>query len=213
MSISLQTLACGPMDNRTYLLTDQPGGETIVVDPGFDCEAILRAMKGKSPVGLLLTHAHFDHMDLIDKLRTLWGVPLWVSCEDSGALCDSTRNGNALFTGRDVTYAPAERTFSQGDKIPLGASFLTVYHTPGHTPGSCCFAVPGANESWLLTGDTLFRGSVGRTDLPGGSMTQMMESVNRLRVLGQAHPDWIVCPGHGAQSTLAQELAANPYFQ
>ena len=85
MPIHLTAITCGHMDNRTYLLTDVQSQKTIIVDPGFDPNRILTAMQGKTPEALLLTHAHFDHMNLIDMLRTLWNVPLWVHKEDSDA--------------------------------------------------------------------------------------------------------------------------------
>ena len=213
MPIHLTALTCGHMDNRTYLLTDVQSQKTIIVDPGFDPNRILTAMQGKTPEALLLTHAHFDHMNLIDMLRTLWNVPLWVHIADSDALQDGERNVSRLFLGHNQTYKPAEHTFVQQDTIPLENEWITVIHTPGHTPGSCCFFVETKQGPALLTGDTLLHDSIGRTDFAGGSMTQMMQSVQKLKALGKQHGDWMLYPGHGNADTFANQLITNPYLR
>lgn len=190
-----------------YLILDECEEHALVLDPSVDPQAIVAA-RGKSlpPMeGILLSHAHFDHMLRVDEWRAATGAPLSVHKADAAALGDGEKNAYRLFAGRDGGTAPAERLLSVGDTVRVGDEQLTVLHTPGHTPGSVCFFAPGI----LLSGDTLFAGDVGRADLPGGRASDLMAS---LRTLAALPPETKVYPGHGPATTIEREKKHNPYI-
>jgi len=182
------TSAClGPLQTNTYLVETQD--RRILVDPAEDSDA-LRAFVGPRPVDLIIdTHGHFDHTG------GNWaydGVDVRIH-EDDLRFLDQAYPGH-----------PAIREFlREGEDIVAG---VTVLHTPGHSPGSICLI----GEGILIAGDLLFAGSIGRTDLPGGSMAQMWSSLKRIVALPG---DYIVYPGHGPQTTLDAERRSNPFLQ
>ena len=183
----------GDYQTNCFLIWDDDA--CIVIDPGYpgpDLDALLTRTP-VPPQAILLTHAHFDHVGAAEQLRAE-GAALYVHPAE-----------------RDLPHALAPLDFSgalplsDGDQITAGTLSLRVIHTPGHTPGSCCFLT----GSLLLSGDTLFAGSCGRMDL-GGSETDMMASLKRLHDLPD---DYTVLPGHGPATTLSRERARNPWMR
>ena len=180
-------------------------GRAYIVDPGSEGERIagLLAKKGLEPAAILLTHAHFDHISGIPALqRTFPGLPVYVHPGDTPMFGHpfNQMGGEYASIGvpeniRDVADLPAE--------LPG----VTVLHTPGHTPGGVCYHF--AADKLLLSGDTLFAGSIGRTDFPGGSMARMMDSLRSLMTLPD---DTLVIPGHGGHTTIEDERRTNPYL-
>lgn len=192
-----------------YIVTDAAESACVVVDPSVDVHTVFR-QRGKTlpPLAaILLTHAHFDHMLALDDWRNMTGAPLLLHTLDAPALADPEKNVYRLFLHKDVTAAPAERLLSEGDTVRVGDEALTVWHTPGHTPGSVVFAAPGI----LLTGDTLFAGDIGRTDLPGGNATEMRASLACLS--RRANDTDRIYPGHGGSTTFAFEKLRIPYLK
>ena len=187
-----------------WLLTTEDG-HAAVIDPSAAAPVILRAVREAFPDGdglldaILLTHGHFDHITAVDALRqAMPGVPVCIHAADASMLTDGTRNASALFFGTEDTYAPADRLLQEGDSIRLGGETLTVLHTPGHSPGSVCYLDAAGGR--LFTGDTLFAPGYGRTDLPGGSWSDLVRSLRRLLHLpGNLH----VYPGHGGDTELS----------
>ncbi len=178
-------------------------GLAWIVDPGQDGERItdLLARKGLVPAAILLTHAHFDHICAIPALKQAYpDLPVFAGAEDM-----------VMFAHPFNQYPPEYPSFPRPDGLKdvdtLGLDWLEVIHTPGHTPGGVCYYAPG--EGLLLSGDTLFAGSVGRTDFPGGSMATLVESLKKLTALPD---DTLVIPGHGPHTTIAQEKRSNPYL-
>ncbi len=192
--------------SNAYLVTDAGETAAILVDPSLS-PAALRKERGRPlpPItAVLLTHVHFDHMLAVDAFRAE-GIPLFVGAPDALALDDGEKNAYRLFYGVDRGTGPAERLLSEGDRISVGGEGLSVLMTPGHTPGSLCLYAPGI----LLAGDTLFAGSIGRNDLPGGDGAALMRSLKRLARL----PDeTTVYPGHGPVTSIAREKQYNPYL-
>lgn len=185
----IETLTLGQLAENCYILREREGAPAVVIDPGDDEDALRRALGQGQIAGILVTHAHFDH---ILGLPALKGVPVWVHALDAAAMTDETLNCARLM-GR-TTRIPATHAFGEGDVITLAGLDFTVLHTPGHTPGSVCFAC----GDHLFTGDTLFVGGYGRTDLPGGDWDQMRSSLKRLMGLHGLH----IHPGHGEEGML-----------
>lgn len=189
----------GPLGVNCCLLGDEAAGTGAVVDPGGSVDLLWREMaaSGLKFDKILLTHGHFDHTGAVEELRrALGGAPVYLHAADA-ALLGADRLFPAL--GETVPYG-------EGDTVTVGGLAFSVLHTPGHTPGS----VTLAGEGLLLTGDTLFAGSMGRTDFPGGSGRAMAASLRRLGELAGA---WRVVPGHGEETTLDREREHNPYLR
>lgn len=190
---------------NTYLIVS--GGEAFVVDPAVSVEKITNAAAEKGAVlkGILLTHGHFDHTVALDTLRRALSIEAYIHVGDAEMLTDGRKNAYYDFYGKESKYAPAENLLRDGDIIPIADETLTVIHTPGHTKGSVCFL----GDGFLVTGDTLFADSIGRTDLWSGSVTSMSASLDRLRALPQ---NMKIYPGHGAPAILGGALDNSAYF-
>ncbi len=177
-------------------------GNTAVIDPGDEAERILAHAREFSLTvrAVLLTHAHFDHMGAAAALQRATGAPLYVHEADARGLCDPR------YSVLPVGDPPhADRLLQDGDTVTVGSLTFTVLHTPGHTTGSVCYRC----ENVLFAGDTLFAGSIGRTDFAGGDMTAMRQSLRRLSEL----PDELsVVPGHGEETTIGYEKQTNPFM-
>ena len=197
--MKISVLQVGPIGTNCYLLEDESTNAAAVIDPGGEGARILDRAKadGVEIKLILLTHAHFDHTGGVDELcRALPGVPVYLHPADAQLL------GTQVFPAIGVDTVP----YGEGDTLTLGSLTISVLHTPGHTPGGVCLQV----EDALFTGDTLFQGSMGRTDFPGGSYEQLMASLKRL---GQLPGDYHVFPGHMGASTLETERKTNYYMR
>ena len=195
--LSLHTLPLGAYQTNCYILHQEDSSSCVVIDPGYTPEVILDFLAGKGLTleAILLTHGHFDHVGGVRDLAAETGCRVWLNPDDL-SMPPKLTAGPLYYTD----------TYSEGDTIsPAGISFQ-VLSTPGHTPGSVCLIA----EDFLFSGDTLFAGSCGRTDLPGGSTRAIRESLRRLAALPQ---DYSVHPGHGESTTLAWEKQYNPYMR
>lgn len=190
-----------------YLIMDDSEAHALVLDPSVDFHTVLRQRGKALPTveGIFLSHAHFDHMLAVDDWREKTGAPLAVHEADGAALGNGEANAYRLFMGRDGGTQPAERLLCENDTVCVGNERLTVLHTPGHTPGCICLYTPGI----LLSGDTLFDGCIGRSDLPGGQPSALMAS---LRALAKLPGETKVYPGHGPATTIEREKKYNPYI-
>lgn len=194
-------------ESNCFLVTDDEESAALIIDPSIPIRQLSRERGKLLPpiVGILLTHAHFDHMLAVNEWREKTGAPLLIHAADAPALSDSEKNVYRLFMGTDGGTDPAERLLAEGDVIVCGKEELRVLSTPGHTPGSICLLADGT----LITGDTLFAHSIGRTDLPGGDGHVMQKTLRRLKSMAG---DLTVYPGHGPCTTLSHEKQYNPYF-
>lgn len=204
-----ELLAVGPLQCNCSVIGDESTREAMVIDPGDDIENVV-ALINKHQLKvkhIVITHAHIDHVGGAMKLRARTGAPILLN-----------QNDNALLKMLDVQAAwvgmrpPGEvkitGTIGHADTLRTGDLSCTVLHTPGHTEGSVCLYFPA--EKKLLAGDTLFAGSIGRTDLPGGSFEKIIDSLHeRVLVLPE---DTVVIPGHGPNTTIGEERVSNPFL-
>ena len=210
----------GSFQTNCYVVAPAAGESCIVVDPGQDAveplEELLREHR-LTPVAVLLTHGHFDHTLSVAPVCDGHDVPAWIHPGDREMLADpmkglSPQAQTQLFGGRIAYREPSEvRVLEDGAQLDLAGLTLTVDHTPGHTPGSAVFRSPVNEVEVLIAGDTLFAGSIGRTDLPGGDIGQMMTSLrDKLLTLDDST---VVLPGHGPSTTIGRERVSNPFLQ
>ncbi len=195
--IRIVTVPVGFLQANCYLVFDG-AGNAAVIDPGDRASLILDQIAANRlrVHALLLTHAHFDHMLAAQEIHAATGAPVMLHRADVPTLADPKRNLTpATRTDRIPT---ADRLLDDGDTVTIGSFTLTALHTPGHTPGGCCYYGAGV----LFSGDTLFPGSFGRLDLPGGDRRAMIASLRRLAAL---EGDFRVLPGHGGETLLSTE--------
>ncbi len=221
----VERLVLGELATNTWVVSDDHEGPAVVIDPAgspSDAARIIAAAAGRPIVFVVLTHAHFDHLGSARALLETTGSTLAVHETDAprvvSAAADGT--GGALF-GFSDTAPPADRLLVEGDLIEAGDLRLKVWLTPGHTEGSISLiatdesrdeatsSTPSSSAGHLFSGDTLFAGSVGRTDFPGGDARALQRSIARLASLPD---DTAVHPGHGPDTTIGRERRVNPFF-
>ena len=210
--------AAGPWGTNCWVMATGPGQECLVVDPGMDSlpqlQEILSEQRLK-PVAVLLTHGHMDHMWSVTPCADGYGIPAYIHSADRRLLANpelgvSAQAAEMIRAMGGEFVEPASVVELTGDtQLSLAGLSLLAQPAPGHTPGSVAFTV-AADLPRMFSGDLLFRGSVGRTDLPGGSPADMAESLRR--VVGGADPHTLVHCGHGPDTSVADELAGNPFL-
>jgi glyoxylase-like metal-dependent hydrolase (beta-lactamase superfamily II) len=209
----------GAFQANCYLVAAGEGEPCVIVDPGQDAvEPITEALRKHrlSPVAALLTHGHFDHVYSVTPICDGNDIAAWIHPEDREMLNDPMKGissqGAAFFGGRLEMREPAEvRELTDGAALDLAGLTLTVAHTPGHTRGSVVFHTALEEGGRVMfAGDTLFAGSIGRTDLPGGDMRTMTETL-RTKIL-PLDDETVVLPGHGNSTTIGRERASNPFL-
>lgn len=208
MSLNIKSFCLGALANNGYLIWDEGTAEAFVVDPPMGSEVIAAFVRnsGLNLTKILNTHGHFDHMAGNSLLKDFFGARLYIHKNDLELLLGGA--SHADFFGFDIEQSPAPDGFlSEGDILPIGKFELFVMETPGHTSGGVSFLAGNS----LFSGDTLFEGSIGRSDLEGGNFEQLLDSIkNKLFTLPA---DTIVYPGHGPQTTIGREAGFNPYLK
>jgi hydroxyacylglutathione hydrolase len=205
------TILVGPLACNCSILVDEGTREAVVVDPGDEAPKILAALKraGATAVFLLHTHAHFDHIGASGDLQRATDAPICLHPDDR-FLYDQLPDQGRMFGFSFETPAAVNRWIADGEIFEFGESRIRVIHTPGHSPGSTCFFLEGA-EPALFAGDTLFRDSIGRTDLWGGSFPTIEDSIRRK--IYSFPEDLRVIPGHGEETTVGREKKGNPFVR
>ena len=208
----LETFPVGPLHCNCTILGDEVTREAMVVDPGDNIPEILSRLQkhGLTLRQIVVTHAHIDHVGGAAQLRKLTGAPVIMNQQDLGLLGMMQMQAGWLGVPTPEV-APPDASAEDGLAIGLATLPAQVLHTPGHTPGSICLLFHFNDQHLLLAGDTLFAGSIGRTDLPGGDGQQILRSLrDRLLVLPDATR---VVPGHGPETTIGEERQSNPFLQ
>lgn len=183
----MKALSVGELATSCYIVWDDGAEGCVVIDPGAEPERIRQACEGRKIEAILLTHGHFDHIGGVKELARD-GANIVIHREDAPMLTSPELNAGWL-VGDAVTAPQANRMVREGERITYAGVTFDVLHTPGHTPGSVCYQT----GKWLFTGDTLFHGGYGRTDLPGGSMHQLADSLRRLSPMVRQYE---IFPGH-----------------
>jgi len=210
--VTIIPLPLGPFQVNTYLLACPTTGQCAIIDPAGDPQTIVEtvAREKAQPRLILNTHGHPDHLLANAALKTAFGIPACMHAADAGLYAAAPEIADLEKATGLLVDTAADRLLADGERIQLGAMSIRVLHTPGHTPGSCCFLVDGH----LFTGDTLFVGDAGRTDLMGGSLDKLIDSIaTKLLGLPDSTRIW---PGHDygerPTSTLGREKKENPYI-
>ena len=205
-----EILQVGPLRCNCSVIGDETSHEAMVIDPGDDISKIVALLEKHALIvkQIVITHAHIDHVGGAMKLRALTGAPILLN-ENDYALLKMLDVQAAWLGMAPPDSVKIDRSVAQGDSIQAGSLKATVLHTPGHTEGSICLYFPAEKE--LIAGDTLFAGSIGRTDLPGGSMEKILGSLKGK--LLELPDETLVIPGHGSMTTIGDEREMNPFLQ
>lgn len=200
----------GPLQTNCYVVYDE-NHSCLIVDPGENprkLSAVIEQLELK-PEAIVLTHAHFDHIGAVDRIRDKYGIKVFIHEKEKDWLTDPALNGSKHFMlNEPIKARAADHLFKDEGEMFIGGFKFEVLETPGHSPGSVSFYFPKAN--FVLAGDALFQGSIGRTDLPGGNHNQLIKSIHdKLLVLPE---ETEVLPGHGPATTIVMEMDSNPFL-
>ncbi|QSF44461.1 MBL fold metallo-hydrolase [Paenibacillus tianjinensis] len=205
--LNIRSYNLGPLQTNAYLLTGADPQRGVIIDPGMNPAALVRATEGMDIEAILLTHAHFDHIGGVDQIRKAKNCPVYLHALESEWLGSPKLNGSLMWPDASppISTAPAEYDLAEGQTLKLLGLSFRVFHTPGHSPGSVSFLC--GND--LFSGDVLFKLGVGRTDLPGGRERDLIDSIRGK--LYRLDEEVKVYPGHGPRTTIGFERQNNHY--
>ncbi|MFC4617989.1 MBL fold metallo-hydrolase [Camelliibacillus cellulosilyticus] len=203
-------LALGAIQTNAYILENEKK-EAVIFDPGADFQTIKNYIENNRlhPLAVLLTHAHFDHIGALDAVRAEWHIPAYLHKNEADWPQDPMKNGSAYFPiVEDMVVRPADVLLNGEEQLEIGPFAFQVLETPGHSPGSISYYL--SDEHVIFSGDAVFYGSIGRTDLYGGDQDQLLKSIHT-KILPLPE-ETIILPGHGFKTTVAREKHTNPFL-
>jgi hydroxyacylglutathione hydrolase len=205
--VKISRVVVGPFQENTYLVVDDDGDAAVLIDPGDDDPRIARMVEesGAELQAIWVTHGHLDHIGGIAGVRRLWDVPIYLHPADALLYGEGAVRAALLYGVPFEPPPPPDHDLAEGDRLTLGDVTFDVWHVPGHAPGHVLLHAPGV----AFGGDCLFAGSIGRTDLPLSDPAAMRRTLARIATLP---PETVVYPGHGPATTIAAELASNPFL-
>ncbi|MBA7678674.1 Hydroxyacylglutathione hydrolase GloC [subsurface metagenome] len=202
----LKKVVVGPLGSNCYIVGSESNKEGMIIDPGDEAEVIFKKVKdlGLAIKFIVLTHGHIDHIGALKEVKKATGAEVAIHTDEAKSL--QKQSSSTLLGLAYPTPLPPDRLLQDGDSLDIGDVHFWVLHTPGHSPGGICLS----GEGIVFSGDTLFNCGIGRTDLPGGNSSQLMNSIHtKLMVL----PDnTVVYPGHGPDTTIGAERRGNPFL-
>lgn len=203
-----EAMTVGSYLSNCYIVGSDETKEAAIIDPGAQFEKIDNKLKelGLIPKIIILTHAHGDHIGAVKNFVEMYGTKVYIHEEDKEMLKDPEKNFSKGITGKSISITP-DVELKDGDVIELGGMKLEIIHTPGHTRGGICIKV----ENIMMTGDTLFNRSIGRTDFPGGSFDDIITSIREK--IFKYDDETVVYPGHNSPSTIKSEKMGNPFLR
>ena len=201
-----EAMTVGSYYSNCYIVGSESSKEAAVIDPGADFNKIDNKINelGVIPKIIILTHAHGDHLGAVEEFVKKYGTKVYIHEGDAQALTDSNKNFSKVLFGKNISINP-DVILKDGDEIHLGDLKFEIIHTPGHTKGGICIKVGNI----MMTGDTLFNNSIGRTDFPGGSFEEIIDSIQEK--IFKYDEDIIIYPGHNSPSTIKSEKLSNPF--
>lgn len=204
--MNVATFTVGAFQENCYLLVDDRSRKAVIVDPGGEGDRLVEAIEesGAELEAIWITHAHVDHVGAIAPIKRRWDVPVYLHPADRRLYAAASRQAEVYGVPFEEP-PPPDREFSDGQHLKLGDAAFTVMHAPGHAPGHVVIH----GQGMALVGDCLFAGSIGRTDLPFSNPPQLAES---LKKIAELPPETVVYPGHGMETTIAEERRSNPFL-
>ena len=205
----IRGVVLGPVQTNVYFIINDETSECVIADPADSPQVItgLLEKEGLTPKGIILTHGHYDHIAGIEGLEKEIKLPIYAAEAEKRLLGDVDLNHSLMSYGRGITV-DADVWLKDGEEFDLAGIHFRCMYTPGHTEGSCCYLIDSMKA--MISGDTLFEGSIGRTDLPTGSVPQMKKTLKE-RIMG-LDDDISVYPGHGGMTTIGDEKKWNPFL-
>jgi hydroxyacylglutathione hydrolase len=199
----------GPIQTNCYIVYNE-SKECLIFDPGEESKKLMTILSKQrwKPIAIFLTHAHFDHIGAVDDIRAQYSIPVYMSNREESWLQDPKLNGSLSFRTGGMIVKPADHFIDKESEIQISNFIFQVLKTPGHSPGSLSYYFPSLEA--VIAGDTLFKNSIGRTDLVGGDSALLLKSIHqKLLVLPE---DTLVLPGHEEETTIGSEMDSNPFL-
>lgn len=209
--LKIEQMELGPVQTNCYIVSND-GKQALIFDPGEEADKIKGLLKkrGLTPLAILLTHAHFDHIGAVDALRELYKIPVYLHSLEKDWLGRPNLNGSGKYAAvPDYRINEADILLTDEKELAIGPFQIDLMHTPGHSPGSISYSFK--EEGFAIVGDTLFRGSIGRTDLIDGSEKKLLQSIRSSLLTLPA--ETVLFPGHGPDTTPAAESTSNPFLR